>query len=297
MNVNKVAQKKREAHQRKAHSFLLRRFRSQLPFTKTQFQTATGWGKGNTFRTYWTKQFQTLLIPVNGNQFRVGEVFRRFTPWEKFRLHVTQKRGVASDYTNFGFETVMVFEFFMPLTNEGYLRSSLDALFYKDSIISRLHRVELATLQTMFSPKQGESDVRYLERLCKWLSKKFGGYSISHVNGRFRASDLKNLEDAYAATARQAGRYLVDETTAVVRFIFPCGKPKMNRFDSPDLLTQRATQTASAELIAEATKIRFFFNLLFVQSIVEVVNGEDQIWLLESGFQNRLYIWRVQNER
>ncbi len=41
--------------------------------------------------------------------------------------------------------------------------------------------------------------------------------------------------------------------------------------------------------------IRWFFNELFVQSILEVVNGEDEIWLLESGIQNQLHIYKVED--
>jgi len=104
------------------------RFGTQEPFTKAEFKIGTGWNKG-TFDTYWTKQFETLLIPSHDGRFRVSEVFRRFDSWEKFRRHVTQKRRVASDYTTHSYQTVMLFEFFMPLTNEAYLRTSLDALF------------------------------------------------------------------------------------------------------------------------------------------------------------------------
>ena len=50
-----------------------------------------------------------------------------------------------------------------------------------------------------------------------------------------------------------------------------------------------------AEAKDEAARIRWFFYILFVQSIVEIVNGEDEIWLLESGFKNKLHIWRVHN--
>jgi hypothetical protein len=259
--------------QKKAYEFLLKKFTSQEFFTKSEFQQATGWTKSSTFETYWTKQFQTLVVAQSATHYRVSEVFRRFTAWDKFQNHVTQKRRVAADYTTFTFDKVMLFEFFMPLTNEGYLRTSLDALFYKDTIISRLKTVPITKLKQEFPSLPSESDKDYLERICKWVSGKFVGYSISHVSGRFRAAELKSIKEASDILAC-SGRYLVDETTAIVRFIFPCGS-------DGDI---------------EPKQIRFFFTLLFVQSIVEVVNGEDEIWLLESGFQNKLHIWRVQND-
>ena len=72
-----------------------------------------------------------------------------------------------------------------------------------------------------------------------------------------------------ADLGRAIGRYLIDETTAIVRFIFPCDE--------------------------DEEAVRWFFNTLFVESIIQVVNGEAEIWMVESGMQNRLHIWRVED--
>lgn len=101
--------------------------------------------------------------------------------------------------------------------------------------------------------------------------------------------DAAKIEEDY-------DRYLVDETTAIVRFIFPCGKPIRRKsgsvadFDDPE---RDSTDQDGRE---EAKKIRWFFNALFVQSVLQVVNGEAEIWMVESGLQNRLHIWRVESE-
>lgn len=280
--------------QRNAFDFLLDKFAKHESFTKAQFQAATPWDKPGTWGTYWSKQFETLCVPLGGDIYRVSEVFRRFTTWEKFRNHVTQNRRVASDYNTFTYDTVVLFDFFMPLTNEGYLRTALDALFYKDSIMARLKSVGIAALKNHFLEKPGESDDHYLDRVCNWISRKFIGYSISHVNGRYRAGDLKSVQEAYDAMTKISGRYLVDETTAIVRFIFPCGKPIENKFHSSadyfEKLVGDGEQTKD-----EAARIRWFFYALFVLSIVEIINGEDEIWLLESGYKNKLHIWSVHN--
>lgn len=73
-----------------------------------------------------------------------------------------------------------------------------------------------------------------------------------------------------------------------MRFIFPCkGKPP-----AAGLPLSGGYEEALRE---EAASIRWFFNQLFVQSILEVVNGEDEIWLLESGMQNQLHIYKVKD--
>jgi len=62
---------------------------------------------------------------------------------------------------------------------------------------------------------------------------------------------------------------LIDETTAVTRFIFPYQNQ------------------------AELERVRYLFQALFVRSIIQLVNGEEQIWMLESGPQSRVHTWQA----
>lgn len=156
----------------------------------------------------------------------------------------------------------------MPLTNEAPLRSTLDALFFKDNVVPKLKAIGLDQLATRISRNDGEGDDAYLDRVCVWIGNHFGGYSIYHVDGRFLGGAMLTREEA--AERDQTGqRYLVDETTAVTRFIFPC------------------------ETDDEAELVQYFFNELFVQTIIQLINAEDQIWMVESGIRNRVHIWRV----
>ena len=200
--------------------------------------------------------------------FRVTEAFRPYSKWEQFKQHVTQVRRVtATDYDKSEYDKVLIYEFFMPLTNELALRGTLDALFYKDTILARLRVLDSAGVEAQFLRTPGERDEEYLDRLCEWLSKRFVGYSIGQVGGRFRIGPLLTREQA--AELEKEERYLIDETTSVTRFIFPC-------------------------IEEEVDAIRWFFEALFIDSIIEVVNGEDEIWMVESGLRNRLHIWKVE---
>ncbi len=283
-----------EEAQKKAFVFLLKKFKSQEIFTKDEFQKATKWGD-KTFKTYFSKQYKTLLIKSSDNKnYKVSEAFRRFISWDKFKNHVTQNRHVATDYSIFGFDNVIIFEFFMPLTNEGYLRNALDALFYEDSVINRLKSIEKEELEKHFEKQNSETVQDYYERICKWISKIFGGYSISHVNGRFRAEDLCTRKEACNLIENDKD-YLIDETTAIVKFIFPCGQNKIiNDLSFEPILDPLKNIEINQEIIKEANTIRFLFFKLFVQSIVLVINGEDEIWMMESGMRNRLHIWKIE---
>ena len=115
------AEQSRTDNQRRVFDFLVEHFKSQKPFTKKELGAVTSWQR-KSFPTYWSKQFQQFVVPADGNLFRVSEGFRPFAHWETFQQHVTQVR-VSSDYTLSVHDSVLVFKFFMPLTNEGHLTS------------------------------------------------------------------------------------------------------------------------------------------------------------------------------
>jgi hypothetical protein len=151
------ADDKRTENQRRVFDFFVEHFRSQKPFTKNELEAETNW-QGTSFPTYWSKQFKQFVIPAGGNSFRVSEAFRPFARWEAFKQQVvTQVRRFSSDYTLLLHDTVLVFEFFMPLTNETHLRTALDALFYEDTIMARLKALDWAKLTLHFPQNQGES--------------------------------------------------------------------------------------------------------------------------------------------
>jgi hypothetical protein len=191
--------------------------------------------------------------------------------WKKFQRHVSQNRLVAADYVKHELQFPVIFEFFMPLTNETALRTTLDALFFKENIEAKLKAISAGELEAHLARQQGEGDEAFLERAAQWVGNHFGGYSIYHVDGRFRAWKLATHQEV-ADWENQGYRYLVDETTAVTRFIFPC------------------------EDSGEADQVRYFFDALFARSIIQLINAEDEIWMVESGVQNRVHIWRVDAE-
>lgn len=59
-------------------NFLLDHFRSQEPFTENELEDHTNW-RGQTFGTYWSKQYKQLVVPVDSDTFRVSEAFRPYS--------------------------------------------------------------------------------------------------------------------------------------------------------------------------------------------------------------------------
>jgi hypothetical protein len=216
--------------QRLAFEFFGDHFREDKTFTLADLAAKTGWTP-KTASTYLSKHFEPFTKPVppilkaqqqKHQAYRVTDVLLMIGKWSKFRRHVSQKRKLTYEYDLTIYSTVLIFEFFLPLTNETVLRNELDALFFKNTIHKKLLTNGLVELKAQIEPKPQESDKDYLDRVVAWFGQQIRGYSISHVSGRFRGEDVVlSIQDA-AALQERAGRYLIDETTAITRFIFPC---------------------------------------------------------------------------
>lgn len=264
--------------QRAAFKFLREHLLSGEPFVLLDFIKVTGWDKPGTYKTYLQKQYRGLIENIEGGIFRINpngkyrvtEAFRKLLDWRKFRQHVTQNRPVGGDYT-LGVSKVLVYDFLMPLTHETDLRITLDALFYEDTIVAKLKGIDRAKLGEHFKQMERQTDADYFEQILGFIEKNFVGYSIYHVDGRFRAAGILDF-DEIAFRSKNGGRYLIDETTAVTRFIFP--------WDTEEQL--------------EA--IRFLFEQLFVRGMIDLVEGEQQIWMLENGPERRVHIWRAPDD-
>ncbi len=259
--------------QRAAFRFLRRHLLSGDPFILRDFIKVTGWDKPGTYRTYLQKQYRGLIENLEGGSFRivpngkyrVTEAFRKLLDWRKFRQHVTQNRAVGGDYKH-SVSKVLVYDFLMPLTHETDLRITLDALFYKDTILAKLKGIDRAKLNKYFKQAEGQEEFDYLMRILQFIESNFVGYSIYHVDGRFRSPGILGF-DEIALLSKRGGRYLIDETTAVTRFIFP--------WDTSD----------------QMSAIRFLFERLFVRGMMDLVEGEQQIWMLENGPDRLVHIW------
>lgn len=255
-----------DSTQRAAFIFLRKHLHTGEHFTIEEFSDATGWQKPGTLKTYLSKQYKDLFEKV-GEKYRVSEAFRKFITWPKFKLHVTQNRRVLKNYEPSSSE-VMIYDFLMPLTNEAFLRTTLDALFFKDTIVARLSTIGTGELRTNLRQFANLDEESLYKSIFAFIESHFVGYSIFHVDGRFRSGKLRS-QDEVAEIQKNGERYLIDETTAVARFIFPYQDNQ------------------------ELDSVRYLFRILFVRSIIQLVNGEDQIWMLETGPVNKVHIWAL----
>jgi hypothetical protein len=85
------------------------------------------------------RRVDAYLEKVAHGVYRVIPEFRRVT-WDEFQDLVTQVRRPFASYTRATYQAVVVYDFLMPLTREDKLRKALDELFYRDTLVRRIHR-------------------------------------------------------------------------------------------------------------------------------------------------------------
>jgi len=256
------------------HNFLKVKFESLDSFKKEDLKSILK--NNNNFNTYWSKKVVPLLVSTNKKRktYRVSEYFRRYLDYEQFSKHWSQSAKYLVKYTP-DEKDYMSFQLFLPLANELVLRDALDALFYLDRLKRRVKTISIRKLKKWYKINTDESNQCYLERISKEISNIFGGYSVHHVNGRFRGEEILTYEEAAKIVKEKNKNYLYDETTAVIRFIVPLSNETSNQKETME-------------------RIRWLFMAIFVRTILESINGEAEIWLMESGVTNKLYTWSRQ---
>ena len=267
----------------RAYQFLLRHAKSQKPFSPAELGAAAGW-ENSTPRTYLAKQLKSVVDGGRG-AFRVKRNFVHLRE-EHFLRRTSQKEYILPTYVRTSFDSVLCYEFLMPLTREDLLRQALDRLFFKDTLIDQIKLVGLDSFKAQQQRKPNQSDDEYATVIASLVAKYFGGYSMTHVNGRYRVKDLLTQNLAIGE------RYVIDETTAIVRFIIPLSRTSTQHGEIFDPRQQRRESTEAVS--NEVSLIRALFFTIFAEVVVHSVQGEDEIWLLETleGAQ-RLYKWEV----
>ena len=282
----------RHERQRLAYDFLQSSVDAE--FGLADLAGAADWKPGSA-STYISKHLKGLVESVGKGRYRVRAEFQRLT-FDDYRRLADQTRRRYQTYDRDEYSSIVSYEFLLPLTREDELRRALDDLFYSDSIERSLREAGLEQFEEWFPRDGEESDATFSARIVAYGDRIFGGYSISHMSGRFRSSPLLSRSKAAELLAIDR-RYLVDETTALVKFIIPIGASLQET--SPDAGAQLQLPAPEAESTHDLTVdeeirlVRQLFFSLFVEALIRNVAGEDEIWLIEeSPAGRRLHVWK-----
>lgn len=282
-----------QTNQRAVFDFLRNQARSRATFTIPDINNAVGWS-GKTGATYVSKQYMDYLERVSKGAYRVLPEFKRLT-WEEFQELVTQVRHPFAIYDRATFTSVVVYDFLMPLTREDKLRKALDELFYRDTLERRITEVGLDVIERYIPRQKGEAEKAHVTRVIQFIDDRIGGFSISHVSGRFRVGKILTRKESGDKLAADEP-YLIDETTAVVRFIIPCASSKIQHDGDFELAEPEEAHSEAIE--EEIGQIRGIFFEIFVEALVPSIRGEKLIWMLETTVMGqRLYELNLADRR
>ncbi len=146
-----------------------------------------------------------------------------------------------------------------------------------------IHEVGLPYFSELLDRGSGEPDDELVARAVRKIGELIGGYSITHVSGRFRIHE-ELLARKYVGELLADDRpYLVDETTALVRFIIPCQSSRVVQGDAFKFEeAEDGVADMPAEVATELRLVRRLFFPIFVEAVARTVRGEEVIWLIES---------------
>ncbi len=276
---------------RLAYAYLKRLAATGEQYTDAGMAKETGWAQDGTVANYRSKHWHHWIRKESDGTLYVSPTFEGVGEADFINLH-KQRTDFYGKYKRKMYGHAVTYEFFLPLTRERELTRALDAIFYSDTLGILVKEAEIEKFLPEFPELASacESDAR--DSIIKFVSEHFTGYSISHVSGRFRSRDIAPRAKAGEMFA-EGDRYLVDETTAVVRFIVPLHesmKAQPTQDSLPDSMIAMGGDLTEAGQ-SELKRVRLAFFLLFAEAVTLTVRGEDEVWLLESGPESRVYVW------
>ncbi len=267
----------------RAFDFLYSHGQERKSFSLAQFSSETEWSISAAQENI-TNRLSDIVYQEGEEYFAKPEILRvRLADFNEL-LH--QKKRLFTDYILEVSPSILMYEFFMPLSREDRLREALDNLFYRDAIEQRIQEIGLSKIREglKLSPDHSEEKIKQL--IFEFMESTIGGYSIYMVNGRYRADSLASREEVISRPFAY-GPYIVDETTAIVRFVLPV-ETAAGKFEYGEVLEPASIAIVTQE---RADLVRWLFLNFFAEAIIRVIQTEDEIWLLESGMRSAFYKW------
>ncbi|MEN8172862.1 MAG: hypothetical protein ABFS03_08275 [Chloroflexota bacterium] len=268
---------------KRAFDFLIEHAQVRKSFSVEQFSATAGWSTAVT-EEHIVDRLSDLVYEEGNQYFAKPEILR--VRLDDFKELLHQKKRLFTDYILEVSSSILIYEFFMPLSREDRLREALDNLFYLDAIEQRIEEIGISQIRAGLELSSDHSKEIIRQLVFDFMESTIGGYSIYMVNGRYRADALASREEVLTRPFGY-GPYIVDETTAIVRFILPV-ETDAGKFEYGKVL-EPASMALDTKKRAEL--MSWLFLNFFAEAIIRVVQKEDEIWLLESGMRSAFYRW------
>jgi hypothetical protein len=123
---------------KRAFDFLVAHAQERKHFSVEQFSAETGWTIVETQANI-PNRLSDLVYEERGKHFAKPEMLR--VRYDDFKELLYQNRRLFTDYILEVSSSILIYEFFMPLSREDRLREALDNLFYRDTIEQRIQEI------------------------------------------------------------------------------------------------------------------------------------------------------------
>ncbi len=146
---------------KRAFDFLYRHAQEKKPFSIAQFSTETEWSIAET-KDNLINRLCDIVYEEGGKYFSKPEILRvRLADFSEL-LH--QKKRLFTDYILEVSPSILIYEFFMPLSREDRLREALDNLFYRDTIEQRIQEIGISQIRDglKLTPDYSEDNITQL---------------------------------------------------------------------------------------------------------------------------------------
>lgn len=273
---------------KRAFDFLINYAQEKTPFSVEQFSTEAGWSIPET-REIISNRLSDLIYQKGERFFAKPEILR--VRLDDFKELLDQKKRLFADYVLEVSSSILIYEFFMPLTREDRLREALDNLFYRDTIEQRIQEIGIPEIRAGLKLSSDYSEDKIQGMVFDFIESTIGGYSIYLVNGRYRADVLASRAEVVSRPFA-SGPYIVEETTAIVRFVLPV-ETDAGKFEHGKILEPASVVSGTQK---RADLLSWLFLNFFAEALIRVVQKEDEIWLLESGMRSAFYRWIRRDE-
>ncbi|MBN1266304.1 MAG: hypothetical protein JXA25_12480 [Anaerolineales bacterium] len=280
--------KKKQSRLVHLYDVLVEYARTRRVFLLKDLSEKTGYSQEE-LENLFSDALEEVILKEDGRFLVIPDLVR--VRFQDFSALFRQKRHLFSNYDLIVSSNVLIFEFFMPLAREDRLREALDNLFYRDTIEQRIREIGPAHIRKGLKLADTTSEEEIQRLVFDFFDTAVGGYSIYMVSGRYRAEALLSRSEAVSRSPVY-GPYIIDETTAVVRFIFPVDV-EAETYRHGKLLEPAVTDRKLAD---QAERISWLFLNFFAEAVIRVVHEEEEIFLLESGLRNAFYRWVRQDE-
>jgi len=280
--------KNKTSNIKRAFDFLITHAQERKSFSVEQFSTEAGWSIPETLERI-TNRLSDLIYQEGELFFAKPEILR--VRLDDFKELLEQKKRLFADYVLEVSSSVLIYEFFMPLTREDRLREALDNLFYRDTIEQRIQEIGIPGIRAGLKLSSDYSEDKIRGMVFDFIESTIGGYSIYLVNGRYRADVLASRAEVVSRPFA-SGPYIVEETTAIVRFVLPV-ETDAGKFEHGKILEPASAESGTQK---RAELLSWLFLNFFAEALIRVVQKEDEIWLLESGMRSAFYRWIRRDE-